>query len=175
MDFYDVLSARRSVRAYKETPIEEAALNRILEAGRSAPSWLNRQCWRIVVVREPAVRKMLGEMVDNPNRECFEKAPCVVAVCADPSDSGVTGGKEYYMADCAIAMEHIMLAAANEGLSTCWVGTFAEYPVRNVLQLPKEIKIVGLTPLGYADETPPPTPRKPLEEIVHYDTWRQGG
>ena len=139
MDFYDVLSARRSVRVYQETPVEDAALQRILEAGRKAPSWMNRQCWRFVVVRDPDVKKMLGEMVGNPSSECFEKAPCAIAVCADPSDSGVTGGKEYYMADCAIAMEHIMLAAANEGLSTCWVGTFAEYPVRNVLRLPKEI------------------------------------
>lgn len=175
MEFYDVLKTRRSVRAYKETPIDDAALNRILEAGRIAPSWMNRQCRRFVVVRNPDVRKMLVEVVDNSTRECLEKAPCIIAVCADPSDSGVTGGKEYYMADCAIAMEHIMLAAANEGLATCWVGTFAEYPIRNVLQLPQEIKIVGLTPLGYADETPAPTPRKPLEEIVHYDTWRQGG
>jgi len=175
MEFYDVLRARRSIRAYKDTPLPEGALERILEAGRGAPSWCNRQCWRFVVVRDPAVKKMLGEVVSNPDAACYEKAPAAIAVCADPSDSAVSGGKEYYLVDCAIAMEHMVLAAANEGLATCWVGAFAEYPIRNVLKLPGEIKIVALTPLGYADEEPAPMPRKPLTEIVHEDTWRKGG
>lgn len=175
MEFYDVLRARRSVRTYKDTPVPEDALLRILEAGSIAPSWCNRQCWRFVVVTDPAVRQMLGSVVNNPNAACYESAPVVIAVCADPSDSGVSGGKEYYLVDCAIAMEHIMLAAASEGLATCWVGAFAEYPVRNVLKLPQEIKIVGLTPLGYADEEPEPMPRRPLSETVHRESWRRGG
>ena len=175
MEFYEVLKSRRSIRAYKDTPVEQAALTRILEAGRMAPSWCNRQCWRFIVIQDPVVRKMLGEAISNPSKECYEQAPYVIVVCADPSDSGFMGGKEYYMVDCAIAMEHIVLAAANEGLGTCWVGAFAEYSVRNVLGIPKEVKVVGITPLGYADEEAEQTPRRPIEDMVFHDTWRQGG
>ncbi len=171
MELYEAMKTRRSVRAYLDKPVEEAALLRILEAGRNAPSWCNRQCWRIVVVQDPGIREMLGEVLNNPSKDCFVNAPCALVVCADPSDSGIMGGKEYYLVDCAIAMEHMLLAATAEGLSTCWVGAFQEYPVRNILHLPKEIKVVGITPLGYAAEEPEATPRKPLQEIVYYDGW----
>ncbi len=171
MELYETIKARRSIRAYQNKPVEEAALSRILEAGRLAPSWCNRQCWRFIVVQDPAMRAMLGEVVSNPSKECYTDAPYVIVVCADPSDSGVTGGKEYYLVDCAIAMEHMVLAATAEGLSTCWVGAFPEYPVRNVLRIPSEIKIVGITPLGYAAEEPEPMPRKPLDEVTFYDGW----
>lgn len=173
MELYETIQARRSVRAYQNKPVEEAALNRILEAGRLAPSWCNRQCWRFIVVQDPAMRALLGEVVDNPSKACYTDAPYTIVVCADSSDSGVMGGKEYYLADCAIAMEHMVLAATAEGLSTCWVGAFQEYPVRNVLRIPSQIKVVGITPLGYAAEEPEPTPRKPLDEIVYYDGWLQ--
>ena len=173
MEFYDVLKTRRSIRQYKDDPVPRETLNRILEAGRIAPSWCNRQCWRYIVVSDPAQRKMLGELISNPSAECYEKAPYALVLCADPSDSGVTGGKEYYLVDCGISMEHVVLAAANEGLATCWVGAFAEYPVRNLLGIPKEIKIVAISPVGYADQEPRPFEREPLQKIVFEGSWRR--
>jgi len=172
MDFYDVIRARRSIRAYKDTPVERETVDRILEAGRLAPSWCNRQCWRYIVVSDPQQRAMLGELIDNPSRACYENAPYALVLCADPSDSGVSNGKEYYLVDCGISMEHVVLAATNEGLATCWVGAFAEYPVRNLLGIPQDVKIVAITPLGYADEDPEPRPRMPIEKMTFEGNWR---
>lgn len=173
MEFYDVMKSRRSIRAFRDTPVEEEKLQRILEAGRLAPSWCNRQCWRFIVVRDQQQRNLLGEVLGNPSAKCYEDAPVVIAVCAEPSDSGTMEGKEYYLVDCAIALEHMVLAAAGEGLGSCWVGAFRESAVHNVLGIPREVKVVGILPLGYPDETPNPTPRKPLEEIVYWDGWRK--
>jgi len=172
MELYETIRARRSIRAYRTDPVPREMVDRILEAGRLAPSWNNRQCWRYIVVSDFDQRKMLGELIDNPSRECYEAAPYALVLCADPSDSGFSGGKDYYLVDCGASMEHVMLAATAEGLATCWVGHFSEFGIRNLLGIPRETKIVAITPLGYAAETPAPQERLPLKKIVFEESWR---
>jgi nitroreductase len=170
MEFYEVVSRRRSIRAYKPDPVEEDKLFRILEAARLAPSAANRQPWHFIVVRDPQKREQLRKAYD---RDWFVKAPVIIVACADPTKAWRRrDGEEYWKVDVAIAMEHLVLAAANEGLGTCWIGAFDEKAVKEVLGIPEHIRVVAMTPLGYpAEEKGPVTDRKPLEEIVHYDGW----
>lgn len=172
MDFYETVKNRRSIRKYTDRPVEKEKLSRILEAGRLAPSWCNRQCWRYLVVSDEMLKKNLGEILDNPSVECYEKAPYVLVLCADPSDSGRQAGKDYYLVDCGISMEHVVLAATAEGLATCWVGAFPENPVRNLLKVPEDTRVVAITPLGYGDEEPEARPRKAEREVFFENHWQ---
>jgi len=170
LEFYDVVRKRRSIRRYKPDPVKEDKLTRVLEAGRLAPSAANRQPWHFIVVRDPKVREALRAAYD---RDWFVNAPVIIVVCADPTKAWVRAdGEEYWKVDAAIAMEHIVLAATNEGLGTCWIAAFNEEAVKKVLNIPKHVRVVAMTPLGYPDEVKGEVvSRKSLNEIVHYDRW----
>lgn len=170
--FLELAEKRRSVRAYKPDDVPEAMLERVLEAARRAPSACNRQPWRFVVVRDEARRRLLGTAY---SREWFWKAPVVVAVCVVPGEAWTRphDGKNYAWVDGAIAMDHLTLAAADEGLGTCWVGAFDPEPVRRILNLPDGVDVVAMTPVGFpaADEVPRPRTRRPLGESVVKERW----
>ncbi|MEO0080523.1 MAG: nitroreductase family protein [candidate division WOR-3 bacterium] len=171
MDFYDVVRKRVSVRAYRPDPVPEDVLNRILEAGRLAPSAKNYQPWKFIVVRDPKVREAL---VPACRGQAFiAQAPVVICACALEEEAwkGMGGYWSAAPVDVTIALEHMILAAAAEGLGTCWIGAFVEEEVRKVLGIPAGVKPIALTPLGYPAQEPKPRPRKPLEEIVAYDRW----
>lgn len=171
MQFYDVINARRSIRKYKDTPVSPETVLRILDAGRKAPSWKNMQCWRYILVSDAALKARLGELLNNPSAGCYRDAPFALVLCALPAESGSEDGKEYYLVDSAISMEHVVLAATAEGLATCWVGLFTEQPVRELLGIPDDVKIVAITPLGYPAQERNPRPRKALEEILFENKW----
>jgi len=174
MDLYEAITMRRSIRKYKTDPVGRDVVERIINAARLAPSWNNRQCHRYIVISDKAMRKALGELLNNPSAECYINAPYVIILCADASDSGYSGGKEYYLVDCGISMEHLVLAATTEGLGTCWVGSFRENPIRNLLGISRDVSVVAITPLGYPDETPEPRERHDLKKIMYEEAWRKG-
>jgi nitroreductase len=148
MDFYDVVKTRKSVRSYKQDRVPEDVLLRILEAARLAPSWANKQCWRYVIVDEPGLISDIAPAVVK----AFG-APVMIVLCADPAQSGQREGKDYYLVDAAISMEHLVLAAAAEGLGTCWVaGRLEEASIRQALGVPDNLRVVAITPLGYPAE-----------------------
>ena len=92
--------------------------------------------------------------------------------CADPAKSGNKEGKPYYLLDMGISMEHLILAAAEQGLGTCWIGGgFDEQVVKEVLGIPHDIRVVALTPLGYADGVTAPRSRQTLEEMTSTNRW----
>ncbi len=175
MDIFQVIRDRRSIRRYQDTAVETDKLELVLDAARLAPSWKNLQCWRFLVVRDRERReKLLSAFpTDNPGSRAIASAPVMIVVCADPTASGVENGIEYYIADTAIAFEHLCLAAHALGLGTCWMGWFDETAIKNALGIPANIKVVGITPLGYPDQEPKPRPRKSLAEITFYDRWGQ--
>ena len=147
MDFYDVVKNRKSIRKYTTQKIPEDVLKRVLEAARWAPSWGNKQCWRYIVVDDPAV---MSNIVTGVAKSF--NAPMLIVVCADPEQSGHKDGKEYYLVDAAISFEHLVLAAAAEGLGTCWLGgMFNEADVKRHLSIPDKIRVVAITPLGYPE------------------------
>lgn len=174
MNVFEAIETRRSVRAYKDTPLTGEQLTRFLEAARLAPSWKDKQCWHIMVLTDRAVIEKLGELLrHNPGEDVYKTAPCFVLFFADPALSGVRDEKPYYMTDIGIAMENAVLAATEMGLGTCWVGAFTEGPIKEYLGVPEELRLVALTPLGVPDEEPAPRPRKALEEIVCLNHWGQ--
>lgn len=174
MDIFQVFRDRRSIRKYKDTPVEREKIEQVLDAARLAPSWKNLQCWRFLVLTDPARKEVLLSAFaeDNPGRKAFLQAPVAIVVCADPTESDVSHGIDYFVADTAIAFEHICLAAHALGLGTCWMGLFDEEDMKSRLSIPDNMRVVGVTPLGYPDQEPKPRPRKELAEIVFFDTWQ---
>uniref|UniRef100_A0A7C6A8J2 Nitroreductase n=1 Tax=candidate division WOR-3 bacterium TaxID=2052148 RepID=A0A7C6A8J2_UNCW3 len=171
MEFYDVIQKRKSVRAYKQDPIPDQVLNRILEAVRNAPSAKNLQPWKFIIVKDP---QTIEELVPACNNQQFiAQAPIVICAVGLESEAwGRMGG--YWRSlevDVAIAFEHLVLAAANEGLGTCWIGAYKEAEVKKVLKIPDGVKVIALTPLGYPVQEPPARPRKPLNDIISYDRF----
>ena len=163
----DVIRERRSVRQMKSDPIPDEVLNSVLEAARLAPSWANRQCWRFIVVKDEATRMALAKA--GGARKAMTSAPVIIVAAAIPTESGVRDGLEYFMLDMGIGVEHLILEATAQGLGTCWVGFFKEDVAREAVNLPENMRIVAMVPLGYPAEVPPPQPRLRMEEIVFYD------
>jgi len=185
MDTLEAIKTRRSVRKFSPQPVEPEKLQALLEAVQLAPSWANMQCWRFVVVQDPAVRARISELSfveaffapkgykSNPAQKALADAPVVVVACAEPLDSGDLHGQLYYMTDVGIATENLMLAAHSLGLGTVFVGVFDEEQLGELLEIPPGIRIVGLFPIGYPQDPPKSgPPRKPLDEIVFYETWK---
>jgi nitroreductase len=172
MEFMEVITKRRSIRKYKPDPIAEEKIRYVLEAARLAPSWGNWQCWKYIVVTDESLKKVITQ------HEWATKAPVIIVGCADTKKSGTEHGQHYYMMDMGISMEHMILAATEQGLGTCWIGKyFDEKKVKKVLNIPKNFRVVAMTPLGYPDGEGIVKPRKELEEIVSRNTFSntQGG
>jgi len=175
MNFFEVVQARRSLRTYLDKPIEREKLEFVLESARLAPSWKNMQCWRFIVVEDAAGRNALANCMEesNPGRKALTGAPMVIVLCALPSESEVWEGKDFMMLDAGLAMEHLVLAATDQGLGTCWQGLFNEEKAREALDIPDNVRVVAMTPIGYAAEERRPRPRKAMTEIVFYEKWGQ--
>lgn len=142
-----------------------------------APSWANKQCTRYIVVKEKkAIEELASTFIG-----WIKQARIVIVACANPKDSGVHNNMDYYLVDVGISMEHLVLAATDQGLGTCWIGGFNEEKVKKTLQIPENIKVVALTPLGYPADlsmrsklvrsSSGAEKRKSMEEIVHKEKW----
>lgn len=170
MEFQELIRKRYSVRAYDSRPVEEETLARVLEAARLAPTACNIQPFRIIVLptkgREAELLRIYG-------RPWFVQAPLVLAVCALPGESWKRKHDGWNAAevDATIAMDHLILAAANEGLGSCWIAAFDPKAAREVLGLPADVVPVAFTPLGYPADALPPKKRRPLTELVRRGRW----
>ena len=168
----EAIRIRRSVRKYEETAVSDEQINQVLESARYAESWANKQGWHILVVKSVDARaKLAAALEGNPGAKAVAQAPVLLAVCMDPAASGSLPGREYFMTDAGILMDHLMLEAADLGLGTVFIGMFDEDKVREVLGVPAEFRIVGLTPLGVPTKIPGERPRNELGDIVHWETW----
>ena len=181
MEFKDVVEARRSVRKFSDEGVGDDLVQYVLGMARLAPSWKNSQCWRFIVVRDEDARAKVASAVPMVN-SWLRKAPVIVVVCADPDRSGYHNEMGYFLVDAAIASEHLVLAATDIGLGTCWIGLFEEDRLKETLDIPENVRVVTLLPLGHpanrvgvgermtkvlvrSDK------RKPLEELVHWERW----
>ena len=170
MSFLDIVKKRRSVRSYLEKPVPEDVLLRILESARLAPSASNRQAWKFIVVKDPELRNALSVAANN--QRFVGQAPVVIAAVALMPEGLMSCGVPRYAVDLSIAVTHMTLAAAAEGLGTCWIGAFSQEKAKELLQVPDEYKVVALLPLGYpADNGVGGKSRKPLDEIVSYNKF----
>ena len=180
MEFTDVIESRTSIRTYCDKVVEEDKVKYVLECARLAPSWANRQCWRFIVVRDKEKIKVLSKT--SIVNTWLRKVPIIIAACGDPTLSGANNNIDYFAVDVAIAMEHVILAATDIGLGSCWIAAFDEKKVKEILEIPNRIRVVALTPLGYPaqksgmiDKTiklfARSKNRKNLSEIVRYEKW----
>ena len=170
MDVMEAIRKRRSVRSYQDKEVEQDKLNLVLESARLAPSAKNLQEWRFIVVKDKKTRQELVPAANNQN--FVGQASVVIACCSVMNDYVMRCGQIAYPIDVAIAIDHMTLKATEEGLGTCWVGSFYEDKVKKILDIPKEVKVVELLTLGYpAPESEKKKDRLPLEEIVMYEKW----
>jgi nitroreductase len=184
MELIEAIKTRRSIRKYIDKPVEDEKLQSVLEAVRMAPSWANYQCWRLVVIREKSMKQRISELSyvesffapkgykSNPSMKALAEAPVVIVLCADPGQSGVLWGQNYYLVDIGLAAQNLMLAAKAQGLGTVFVGVYDEEKLKRLLSIPEAIRIVGLFPLGYPAGDPKDGPeRKPLQDICFHEQW----
>lgn len=169
MEFSDLIKTRYSVRAYRSDPVAEETLEQVLQAARLAPTAANRQPFRIVVIRTKGREAELRRIYQ---RAWFTQAPLVLCICSVAGEGWVrVDGKPYLDVDAAIAFDHLILAATDLGLGTCWIAAFDPAAAREVLALPEGVEPVAFTPLGYPADQPKPKARKPLAELVRYERW----
>lgn len=165
MDFTTVLKTRRSVRSYKPDPIPEDVLSRVLGGARVAPSANNVQPWHFVVVKDEAKRRKLAA-----GQSFVGEAPVVIVCCGKRYTDRYSWIRDnMYLVDCTIAIDHLTLAARNEGLGTCWIGAFDHEEVKRAVDVPDGYDVIMLIPVGYpASESAfrEPGSRQALESIV---------
>ena len=169
MDYFEILKQRRSTRTFLDKPVEEEKLQKILEAANAAPSAGNQQAYEIYVVKLAAKRAAVARSAFNQN--FVGEAPVVLVFCTHASRStekyGRRGAQLYAIQDATIAGTRAMLATTALGLATVWVGAFDDEAVWRAIGAPQEMLPVAILPVGYAAETPQPTPRRDLDTLVH--------
>ena len=170
MDVFEAVKTRRSTRKFKDSTIEKEKLSKVLEAARFAPSAANLQPWSFIVVSDKTIRQSL---FSGYSRQWFVDAPIIIVACGFPDKGWCRkDGEKYYPLDVAIAMQNLILAAHDVGLGTCWIAAFDEKKVKKALDIPKNVRVIAMTPLGYPDEVKGPvTERKSFEEMIHYNKW----
>ncbi len=177
----DVIKNRRSIRRFKDTPVEEEKLNEILEAARLAPSGNNTQPWHFIVVRSPEMRRALASA--SHNQMWMADAPIHIVCVADircrvkgvepislEDESPLLEFKKL-IRDTSIGIQHLVLEAQNQGLGTCWIAWFEPREIAEMLGVPSDKYVQAIIPVGYADEHPQPRPRKPLNSFLHQEKW----
>jgi len=209
MDVSAAILKRTSIRRFKSTPVEKAKIEKVMEAGRRAPSWGNTQPWRFIVVQDKAKKE---EIVRAAGGQPHAGAAPVLIVCcgamndlsrkqhrealAQLRDMGVMDWTDEILDNVVlgndafapyrlgeqvmtvrageqlmIAVAYMTLEAVNQGLGTCWVGAITPKEVHKIMNLPDNIFVHSLLPLGYPDENPKPRPRKDMNKIVFWEKY----
>ncbi len=179
MDLLEIIKERRSIRRYQPKEVPEDALGKILEAVQWSPSWANTQCWDLVLVKDPEIKKRLQETIGkgNPAKKSIIEAPIIIAMCAKLKSSGYYKGEvttkfgDWFMYDLGIATQSLCLMAHALGLGTVVVGLFDHDRVADILKIPEGFEVVTLIPLGYPAATSKAPKRREISEFTHENTF----
>ncbi|HEY33420.1 MAG TPA: nitroreductase [Dehalococcoidia bacterium] len=200
MDVFSAIKERRSIRSYKPDKIPKETMNKLLEAMRLAPSGGNRQPYRFIIVQDNDMKEKLAAACrwfpGRPQGQAFiAEAPVVIVACGSEGSAVVRYYREEGVSltigrnvpeeidksstdfqscmdiDLAIALDHLTLVAAEEGLGTCWIAALDEREIKRLLAVPDDRRVLVVMPIGYTDSWPEPRPRKPLERIICYDKY----
>lgn len=172
MQFYDVIEKRKSIKKFKSSPINEEKLNRIIKATMMAPSWKNKTSYKFILIKKEEEKNKIADTILNSTNEAknsVEEAPMVAIVVADPSLSGEVNNREYYLVDSAIAMEHFILAATEEGYGTCFIGAIDEDKIKDIAKIPNNYRVVAITPIGEIAEYAEHYPEKNIKDYIFID------
>jgi nitroreductase len=176
----EAILGRRSIRRYRDTPVSEADVERLLDLARHSPSSMNGQPWHFIVIREHGTKKEIAEIKNRycpPEKRSYdadflETAPVIVVICVAVDRSF---GRE--LENSVLAAAHLLLAAHGAGLGTVYMSAYTpDEPklaeeIARALNIPKNIRPVTIIPLGYADEVPPPKTLRPLKEMIHLERF----
>ena len=169
MDLLPAIISRRSAKRFNSRPVSMQCVERILHAGRLAPSAKNRQEWRFIVVSRADLRGKLASA--SFGAEQIETASAVIAVCTTNVDYRMPNGQLSFPVDLGIAAAFMMLQATQEGVASCAMTTFDEQEVQDLLSMPHAMRVVVMLALGYTDQQLAAQSRKPLADIVAYNHW----
>jgi len=174
MEFTDVLYKRRSVRAFKRKEVPDQQIIDLLKLAVRAPSSGNSQPWEFIVVKNQKTKKQLVKL--SLDQDFIAEASHVVAVCTDLERShrfyGNRGTELYTYQDTAAAIMVFLLAAADVGLATCWVGAFDEDAVADILKVPEKSRVVALIPVGYSKEPKyRRTGRRSVDRLTYFERY----
>lgn len=175
------IKERRSVRKYINKPIEDYKIIEMLESARLAPSGVNSQPWKFIIIKSEEMRKKV--MIASHNQIWMMEAPVFIACIGDISerinDKNIVLDEntseedlKRIIRDTSIATEHLVLEAEHLGLNTCWIAWFTQEEIRKALSIPKDKYVVAVITVGYGAENPSQRPRKDIEDIVMYEKWQ---
>jgi nitroreductase len=163
MEFFEAVKARASVRAFKRCDITDDEMEKIVDAGRRAPSGYNRQPWEFIIVRDPEMIRSLGDI-----QECIGQASAAIAVVVDEEAT------QFWKEDASAAIENMLLAATALGFASLWVEGYVlkqEEKGKNILNIPKNLRLLAILPIGKPAETPAQKSKKSLAEIAYLDRY----
>jgi nitroreductase len=178
-EMLDLIRRRQSDRGYTDKHVEKEKLERILEAGRIAPSACNAQPWRFIVVSDPDIRDKVAEAASakalGMNTFVIQAQIFIVIVREKANISSRIGAalkaKDYSLIDIGIAAENMCLQATSEGLGTCIMGWFNEKLVQKLLHIPASKRVELIISLGYSSKELREKIRKPCAEVISYNSY----
>ncbi len=168
-EFIKLAQERSSIRKYSNKEVSCEVINQIIESARIAPSAVNFQPWKFLIIKGEKSKQIVRE---SYKREWFATAPLYIIACGNHQEAWHRSfdGKDHTDIDIAIAVEHICLSATSAGLGTCWVCNFDATKLKTDLSLPENLEPIAIIPLGYpeGDGDVRPKKRKTTEEIVQW-------
>ncbi|MFV9645618.1 MAG: nitroreductase family protein [Desulfobacterales bacterium] len=178
-DLMEIIKERRSIRKYEEKNIPEELVNRVLDAVKWTPSWVNTQCWEVIVVKDKIIKEGLHATISkgNPAAKSIVAAPVVLAVCGRLGKSGYYKDKvstkfgDWFMFDLGLATQNLCLMAHHFGLGTVIVGLFDHDRAGKILNVQAGYELVVLIPMGYPAKIPSAPKRREINEFTHYNIF----
>jgi nitroreductase len=172
MECIEAINGRRSIRKFKDRPVEKELVEQLLDAAQMAPSAGNLQARDFIVISDKATKQKLVKAAMG--QSFIEQAPFAIVVIANIERSSRiyrSRGELYAIQDASAGIENLLLAAHSMGLGACWVGAFDETEVSAFLGIPNKAKPVAIIPIGYPDEKPSAPPRIVPDRLVHWEKW----
>lgn len=186
MEVLEAIKERRSCRNFSSSPVEEEKLQAVLEAGCWAPSTLNKQPWRLVVVKNREVKRRVKDACERTVQFLYQasgwrwltkysvdflvQAPVLIAVTANPKDTGgdqfLPGRGEGYAHSCCAAVQNMLLAAHALGLGSLWYSLYDKEQIKQILGISPEMDLISIVVIGYPAQPPGSISRKPVAELT---------
>jgi nitroreductase len=161
----EIIRSRRSVRKWKNQPVEKNQIASLMEAVQRAPSAVNWQPYRFIFVDDPEKRKLVSQAAGQPN---VAKAPLLLVGVANPKKS-----QRWHVVDTVIALTQALLVAYEVGLAGVWIGAFDDARVKKSLSIPEDQVVAGILALGVADQKPAQRSRKSIEDLFSTNDYNK--
>ncbi|MDO5718826.1 MAG: nitroreductase family protein [Tissierellia bacterium] len=168
MEVFEIIKKRRSIRKYKDEKIDKKILEKILEAGRLAPSTRNSQNWKFIMVTE---KELLQKVASSMTQDFGREAQAIIVACGIKDSEYMKSNQPKTAIDISVATAYMQLVALEENIGSCWIGSFDAEIVREAIGIPSNMCAVTLTTLGYMDENPDARPRKEFDEVCKFNEY----